>query len=90
MLYEVITVTDLGNMFGAAEFSSYGAEAGIQPIVGTVLNVTPLIPEVDPKTGRDARFESPDRVLLLVQNAAGYANVLKLVSRSYRDADGIV
>ncbi len=88
--FPAVAVTDLGNMFGAAEFSSYGADAGIQPIVGAVLAVTPLIPEVDPKTGRDSRFENPDRVLLLVQNAAGYANILKLVSRSYRDADGIV
>lgn len=88
--FPAVAVTDLGNMFGAAEFSSYGAEAGIQPIVGAVLNVTPLAPDVDPKTGRDARYESPDRVLLLVQNETGYANILKLVSRSYRDADGIV
>ena len=88
--FPAVAVTDLGNMFGAAEFSSYGADAGIQPIIGAVLNVTPLHPLVDAKTGRDARYENPDRVLLLVQNEPGYANLLKLVSRSYRDADGLV
>ncbi len=88
--FPAVAVTDLGNMFGAAEFSSYGADAGLQPIVGTVLSVTPVTPRVDPKTGRDSRFDSPDQVLLLVQNEPGYANLLKLVSRSYRDADGLV
>ncbi|WP_337995647.1 DNA polymerase III subunit alpha [Oleispirillum naphthae] len=88
--FPAVAVTDLGNMFGVAEFSSYGADAGLQPIVGTVLNLTPVRPRVDPKTGRDARFDDPDRVLLLVQNEEGYANLLKLVSHSYRDADGSV
>ena len=88
--FPAVAITDLGNMFGALEFSSLAVDAGLQPLIGTVLNVTPRHPLVDLKTGRDARFENPDHVVLLVQNATGYANLLKLVSRSYRDADGLV
>ena len=81
--FPAVAVTDLGNMFGAMEFSALAADAGIQPILGCVLGVTPRHPCVDPRTGRDSAPDCPDRVLLLVQNEGGYQNLLKLVSESY-------
>jgi DNA polymerase-3 subunit alpha len=88
--FPAVAVTDFGNMFGALEFSTLTAGAGIQPLIGTVLNVTPRTPQLDPKTGYDSRYEKPDRVLLLAQNDPGYRNLLKMVSKAYVDSDGTV
>jgi len=85
-----VALSDLGNLYGALEFSTLTMDAGIQPIIGCVVNITPRIPQVDIKTGYDSRYENPDRVLLLAQNDPGYRNLLKMVSKAYVEGDGIV
>ena len=37
-----VAITDTGNLFGALEFSSACSSNGIQPIIGTQLEVTPF------------------------------------------------
>ena len=65
-------LTDSNNLFGALEFSTAASEAGVQPIIGCALRV---------------RGEAGvDGVLaLLVQNAAGYANLMQLSSAAFLD-----
>jgi len=67
-------VTDSNNLFGALEFSEAAAEAGIQPIVGLTLHVKG-------EGGVDGALA------LFAQNAAGYANLMRLSSAAYLEAD---
>ena len=77
-----VAVTDTANMFGALEFSAAAKKAGLQPIVGTILNVTR-------EDGNDAtRGRATDQLVLLVQNETGYRNLIKLSSLSFRNAVG--
>ncbi len=72
-----VAVTDTNNMFGALEFSVLAAGAGIQPIVGCQISV-----DYDPVApGERARAPAP--LVLLAQDASGYASLLKLNSCLY-------
>ena len=73
-----VAVADSGNLFGALEFSSAAAAAGIQPIIGCQLDLA----RSDPAAQNGAR-PAPDQLVLLVQNETGYRNLLQLVSRAY-------
>jgi len=67
-----VAVTDTDNMFAALEFSVAAQGAGIQPIVGCQVSL-----EYDPaEPGEKPR--APAAIVLLAQNAAGYANLMKL------------
>jgi DNA polymerase-3 subunit alpha len=86
--YPALGLTDTNNLFGALEFSDKLAEAGIQPIVGVSLTVD----------FEDRRHDGAERgvpavrqpgdgnIALLAMNDAGYANLMKLVSRAHLDA----
>lgn len=74
-----VSMTDTNNMFAALEFSTYAAKAGVQPIVGVSLSVTN--PYMAPD--RHGRRPEPDILILLAKNAAGYQNLMKLVSRAH-------
>ena len=89
-----VAITDSGNLFGALEFATSCAEAGIQPIIGCEIAL------VSNSNGRNGRASNgngnghapnghgaPDRIVLLVQNEAGYRNLLSLVSRAYLDGE---
>ena len=52
------------------------AEAGIQPIIGTVLGVSSFT-----KAERKHNQSEVDSLILLVQHEAGYRNLLKLSSK---------
>jgi DNA polymerase III subunit alpha len=85
-----VAITDTGNLFGALEFSTACAEAGIQPIIGVQLAIRR---EDDGEKGfgqgRDqGRKPEPDQLVVLVQNADGYANLMKLVSKAFLETDG--
>ncbi len=71
-----MAIADTGNMFGVLEFSTACAKRGVQPIVGTLLALR--------DEGRAPRGpEEAERVVLLAQDTTGYANLLRLVSRSF-------
>ncbi|MCZ6859550.1 MAG: PHP domain-containing protein, partial [Alphaproteobacteria bacterium] len=76
-----VAITDSGNLFGALEFASACAKAGLQPIIGCQLAVT----REDAKTNGTA--PAPDQLVVLAQSPAGYAHLLKLVSKSFLDSD---
>ena len=79
-----VGLTDSGNLFGALEFSIAASNNGLQPIIGCQLLVDR--PEdcggnaTHRKNAQDAVY---DTLILLVQNQAGYRNLVKLVSRSF-------
>jgi DNA polymerase-3 subunit alpha len=73
-----VAITDTSNMFGALEFSQYCASAGVQPIIGCQIGLA-----------RAGVNLPPDYVVLLAQNAAGYANLQRLTSLSFLEGDGV-
>jgi DNA polymerase-3 subunit alpha len=76
-----VAITDTGNLFGALEFASACAAAGIQPIIGCELALARSPTEEGSRNGRGPA--EPDRIVLLVQSELGYRNLLALVSQSY-------
>ncbi|MET0217573.1 MAG: DNA polymerase III subunit alpha [Burkholderiales bacterium] len=68
-----LALTDLANTFGLVKFYQAARSAGVKAILGCDFW---LANEVD----RD----KPHRLLLLVQNAAGYLRLCDLLSRAYR------
>src|ERR1700722_12037553 len=77
-----VAITDSGNLFGALEFATACAEAGIQPIIGCEVA---LVTHEAGDTPRGQR--ALERVVLLVQSETGYRNLLALVSKSFLDGD---
>ncbi|MGL9689194.1 MAG: DNA polymerase III subunit alpha, partial [Wolbachia sp.] len=63
-------ITDSGNLFGSLEFAEYAASRGIQLIIGCNIIV------------RHSEQNLP--ILLLAKNERGYANLVTLVSESFR------
>lgn len=68
-----VALTDRTNLFGLVKFYTACRDAGIKPLVGA-----------------DLDYEDADgtlsRCVVLVADATGYANLLRLVSRAYTDA----
>jgi DNA polymerase III subunit alpha len=82
-----VAITDTGNLFGALEFATACAAAGVQPIIGCEVALAGR-DEAARSNGAPGRSVEPDRIVLLVQSEAGYRNLLALVSRSYLASDG--
>ncbi|MGY6411432.1 MAG: DNA polymerase III subunit alpha [Alkalilacustris sp.] len=74
-----VAVTDTNNLFCALEFSVGAQGRGVQPILGCELHVgfDPVQPGERPR--------APAGLVLLVQNEAGWRNLLKLNSALYLD-----
>ncbi len=67
-----IAITDLSNLFGMVKFSKEARRRGIKPIIGCDVWVT------NPKDR-----QVPFRILLLVQNKAGYLKLCDWLSQAY-------
>ena len=68
-------ITDTNNMFGALEFAQTLIGVGIQPIMGTQLNL-------EDTTGQG-------EIVLLAQTDLGYTNLSKLLSKTLLEADAV-
>ena len=79
-----VAVTDSGNLFGALEFALTAESAGVQPIIGCQVALTP---ESGQSQGRNGSAPTPEPVVLLVQNETGYRNLTRLVSTSFLEGD---
>jgi len=77
-----VAITDSGNLFGALEFATACAEAGVQPIIGCEIALVAHEAAEGTRPVRD-----PERIVVLVQSETGYRNLLTLVSRSFLDSD---
>ena len=80
-----VAITDSGNLFGALEFATTCSAAGVQPIIGCEVALQRGDPEGGSRLGR--ALSEPDRIVLLVQNEAGYLNLLRLVSKSFLEGE---
>ncbi|MCP3666153.1 MAG: DNA polymerase III subunit alpha [Gammaproteobacteria bacterium] len=69
-----VAVTDQTNLFSLVKFYKAAMAAGVKPIGGA---------DVWVRDADDAN--NPFRMVLLVQDLAGYKNLTRLVSRSYRE-----
>ncbi|MCZ6605618.1 MAG: DNA polymerase III subunit alpha [Alphaproteobacteria bacterium] len=78
-----VAVTDSANLFGALEFATTAAKAGIQPIIGCLL---PIAGGVGNGRQNGAGLIE-DRFAVLVQDEIGYQNLMALISRAYLEAD---
>ncbi len=79
-----VAVTDTNNLFGALEASKALAGKGVQPIIGCQLNVARQDQAAGGFSGGKAlKKPDPDKLVLLAQNEAGYANLMRLSSKAY-------
>ncbi len=78
-----VAVTDSANMFGGKAFSKYAADEGIKPIMGCQFLLRNA--DSDDIMKSKGREQDPDKIVLLVMNAEGYGNIMKLMKRFYLD-----
>ena len=73
-----VAITDSGNLFGALEFATACTDAGIQPIIGIEIALAAGEAAAAQRPSRaTATAAEPDRIVLLVQNEAGYRNLMR-------------
>jgi DNA polymerase-3 subunit alpha len=77
-----VAITDHGNMYGAIEFYQVAKKAGIKPIIGCEVYMSPgAMTDKSATSARDAAFH----FTLLAKDATGYQNLVKLVSAAHLD-----
>jgi DNA polymerase-3 subunit alpha len=67
-----LAITDLNNLFGAVKFYTACRGTGVKPIIGADLWMEP-----------DFGDKQPSRLLVLVQNDAGYHHLSELLARAW-------
>ena len=89
-----VALADIGNLFGALEFSEVAVGAGVQPIIACQIDLdyagvgAPAEAQVAPEAAGAARAKEapPAPIVLYAQNEAGYLNLMSLVSRAFLDS----
>jgi len=79
-----VAMTDHGNMFGAIEFYKEAKKANIRPIIGLEFYVAPG-GRKETKQIEKLADGNNYHLILLAANQTGYANLIKLTSRSYTE-----
>ncbi|MCW7536486.1 DNA polymerase III subunit alpha [Aquabacterium sp. A7-Y] len=67
-----LAITDLSNLFGAIKFYKEARGTGVKPIIGADVWLEPAHGE-----------KTPSRLLLLIQDKAGYLNLSELLARAW-------
>jgi len=81
-----VAMTDHGNMFGAVDFYKSARKQDIKPIIGCEVYVAPRSrKEKAAVAAADFERAGNNHLILLAMNSAGYANLSRLVSQSYKD-----
>lgn len=82
-------VSDFSNMFSLVKYYRAAMGAGVKPVVGVDMRIRGSFEAIEKDTGKSkaASREAGDitRVILLVQNEAGYLNLTNLVSKGYQE-----
>lgn len=81
-----VAITDHGNMFGALEFYENAKSAGLKPIIGCEVYVTPysLAEQVERiQKGKGDEEDKNYHLVLLAENYEGYKNLMKIVSKAH-------
>ncbi|SFM94791.1 DNA polymerase III subunit alpha [Thermodesulforhabdus norvegica] len=81
-----VAITDHGNMFGALEFYEKATSAGVKPIIGCEVYVTPY--SLSDQVERIQRSKGDDEdknyhLVLLAESYEGYRNLMKIVSKAH-------
>jgi len=79
--FPAMALTDHGNLFGAVDFYSACERAGVKPILGCELYVAPG--SRFERSSQDGGYEGASHCTVLARTRAGYANLMKLVSKAY-------
>ncbi len=79
-----VAMTDHGNMFGAIEFYKAAVKHGIKPIIGNEFYVSPGS-RTDTRQLERLADGNNYHLIVLATNPTGYANLIKLTSRSYTE-----
>jgi DNA polymerase-3 subunit alpha len=69
-----LAITDLGNLFGAIKFYKACRAQGVKPLIGADLWIEPAA---------DSGDRQPSRLVVLVQDAAGYLHLSELLARAW-------
>src|SRR3989344_2428566 len=76
---EALAITDHGVMYGAIEFYKACKEAGIKPIIGAELYISPRS-----HASKEGKADTePFHLTILAKNQEGYLNLMKLISTSH-------
>ena len=75
-----VAITDNANLFGGMEFSTALARAGIQPIIGCQLGLAREPSAAIGLAGQVRAQDTVDDIVVLVQDAQGYRNLLALLA----------
>jgi len=75
---ESLAITDHGVMYGAIEFYLAAKEAGIKPIIGCEVYLTP-----NSRFSRSASDKSNYHLVLLAKNQTGYRNLIQLTTKAH-------
>ncbi len=76
---DALALTDHGNLYGAIEFYKEAKAAGIKPILGAEIYVSPRT-----RFDKEARIDDQYfHLTLLAENNAGWHNLIKLISLAY-------
>ncbi|MFC1956478.1 DNA polymerase III subunit alpha [Chloroflexota bacterium] len=75
---DCLAITDHGVMHGAIEFYEAAREAGIKPIIGCEVYVTP-----DSRFSRNAGDKNNYHLVLLARNKTGYQNLIQLTTKAH-------
>ncbi len=86
MGFPAIAITDTNNMFGAKAFSDYAPKNGIKPILGTQMYIRNT--DADDVLKSKGKIIEPDKIILLVKNEQGYANITKMMKIAYLGEKG--
>lgn len=77
-----IAITDHGVMYGVIDFYKAANEAGVKPILGCEVYVSPGSRFDKENNPGDDRYH---HLVLLAENNEGYANLMKIVSKGFVD-----
>jgi len=75
-----LAITDHGNLFGAIEFYKKASKAGIKPIIGCEVYISP-----HSRFDKKGASESPFHLILLARDNEGYRNLSNLVTKAYTE-----
>ena len=78
-----VAITDHGNLFGAVEMYRLATKAGIKPIIGSEVYITPGN-HLEKKPGNDSE-DASFHLILLARDNHGYRNLVSLVTRAYTE-----
>lgn len=78
-----VAITDHGNLFGVIDFYRQATRAGIKPIIGCEVYITPRNRfEKRPSTDTE---EATYHLILLAKDNSGYRNLASLVTKAYTE-----